>query len=207
MANYKINSADFATQTGEFDLIGVVGGVIYLASVTKLKKPFASVTDSELPVEIVNALNERENAITAARTAKTAEIDEARNAYISQGVEYNGVIYDADERAQQIITSMISLYGAAGQTDAKISFITKANAVETLTYSDLVQLGAALANRVSEAYLTARTLKNQAENAATLAEIQAIKWTLGENLAQNSENSAENSENLARNSENSAQNA
>jgi hypothetical protein len=177
MANYKINSADFATQTGEFDLIGVVGGVIYLASETKLKKPFASVTDSELPIEIVNALGERENAITAARTAKTAEIDEARNAYISQGVEYNGVIYDADERAQQIITSMISLYGAAGQTDAKISFITKANAVETLTYSDLVQLGAALAKRVSDSYLKARELKNKVTAATKLAEISAVVWS------------------------------
>ncbi len=177
MSIYKINSADFATQEGDFDLIGVLDGVIYLESANKLKKPFVSVTTSEIPLEIANAISERENSITAARTAKTAEIDEARNAYIAGGVEYKGVVYDADERAQQLLSSMIALYSASGQAPESIQWIAKANSVETLSFADLVALGAALAKRVSDSYLKARELKNKVTNSTNLAEISAVVWS------------------------------
>ena len=188
MNYYKISTADFAQiHEGDFELLRVLKGEVIVQSAGALNAPFEALV--KLPEDLQNELNAQ---LENAREAKIAELNTARDEYIAQGVEYNGVIYDADERSQALLGNSVALYAAIGTVPEKVEWIRKDNGVSSLTYAQLVALGAALAKRVSEAYLTARTLKTQAENATALAEIQAIKWTLGENSAQNSENSTQN---------------
>ena len=178
---YKISTADFQKQSGDFDLIRIVGDFVYLNSDKSLKKPFVSVSDSELPIECAEALKERENAIVTMREVKIREINEARDNEIAQGVEYNGKIYQSDERDQMLITQSVVLYSAQGKTPKGFAWIAKDNSFNEFSLQDLIALGALVAKKVSDCYTKARELKDKAIQATTSADLAKIKWQLCKN--------------------------
>lgn len=174
---YKITCSDFATQEGDFDLIGTYDGVVYVENAKTLKKPFSKVSESELPFTISEALNAKNEAISTARSAKLSEIDNKRDEMISQGVEYNGKTFQSGEHDQALLTQAVTLFSASGGVPNGYTWIAKDNSRVALDLAGLVALGALMALRVNENYQKARDLKDKAVQATTLAEIQAIEWT------------------------------
>ena len=176
MNYYKISTADFAKQTAEVDLIKVVGDFVYLQSKNKLKKPFVSVTNSEMPLEVVEALNELETQLNAIRTAKLAELDNARDAYISSGVEYNGVAYDSDTQSQILLSQAISRYTRQGEVPEGFLWIAKDNSLNALKLADLIELEGKMAERLYTAYIKANKLKSAVRDSIDLGQIQSVVW-------------------------------
>lgn len=173
---FKISTADFAKQSADFDLIRTIGDFVYLNSDKSLKKPFVVVSESELPIEISEALAERENALVTIRNNKINEINKARDSEIAQGVEYKGKVYQSDERDQMLITQSVVLYSAQGKTPKGFAWISKDNSFNEFDLSDLMALGALVAKKVSECYTKARELKDKAIQATSAGDLAKIKW-------------------------------
>ena len=174
---YKITCGDFATQEGDFDLIGTCDGVVYVENAKTLKKPFSKVSESELPFTISQALNAKSEAINIARSAKLSEIDNKRDEMIAQGVEYNGKTFQSGEHDQALLTQAVTLFSASGGSVPNgYTWIAKDNSRIEMTLAQLIELGSLMALRVNTYYQKARDLKDKAVQATTLAEIQAIEW-------------------------------
>ncbi len=173
---YKIDCADFATQEGEFDLLGTLDGVVFVTTKSTLKKPFVKVTTSELPSDIVVAIEAETAMIEAARNAKTNEIDRKRDETIAEGVEFNGKQFQSADHDQALLTQAVTLFSASGGVPEGYTWIAKDNSRVAMTLQELVQLGAVMALRVNENYQKARDLKDIVNKAMTLAEIQAVEW-------------------------------
>ena len=174
---YKITCSDFATQEGDFELLGTIDGVVYVSSKSTLKKPFEKVTESELPADIVGAIAADAAMIDIARAAKMEEIDKKRDEVIAEGVEYNGKQFQSDTHDQALLTQAVTLFSASGGVPDGYTWIAKDNSRVALDLAGLVALGALMALRVNENYQKARDLKDQANKALTLDEIQAIQWS------------------------------
>lgn len=174
---YKITCENFATQEGDFELLGTIDGVVYVSSDSTLKKPFEKVTDSELPADIVGAIKADAAMIDIARAAKMEEIDKKRDEVIAEGVEYNGKQFQSGTHDQALLTQAVTLFSASGGVPDGYTWIAKDNSRVALDLAGLVALGALMALRVNENYQKARDLKDQANKALTLDEIQAIQWS------------------------------
>jgi hypothetical protein len=74
------------------------------------------------------------------------------------------------------VTTSAMLLKTAGVTDAIIIFRAKSDASYQLTPDQAIQLGVAVAARSVELYKTQWELKDAAENAASIEEINAIQW-------------------------------
>ncbi len=173
---YKISTDDFAKQTGEFDLIKVLDGVVYINATDKLKKPFVSVADSQLPLEVVEAQNERENQLTAVRNAKLAELNKCRDEFIASGVEYNGVVYDSDTASQALLSQAISRYSRVGSVPEGFMWIAKDNSLNALSLDDLIALEGEMAKQLYTGYIKANALKTSVRNAMSLEAINGVVW-------------------------------
>lgn len=112
--------------------------------------------------------------IEAMRAAKLREIDAARDAAITGGFEFDGVMYDSDAKSVQRISGAVtlSLLNPAFETQ----WITYDNSVVTLDAAGLAGLGAAAGTHEALQIFKARALKNQVLAATTPEEIAAINW-------------------------------
>ena len=173
---YKISTADFQKQSGDFDLIRIVGDYVYLNSDKSLKKPFVSVSDSELPIECAEALNERENAIIDIRNAKLKELDECRSVANSQSVEYKGKKIQATENDQTLIIQAITIYTALGGTPKGYQWICEDNSRLDVDLNDLIAIAALIGKQVNENYNKCRTLKDKVIQATKIEQINKIVW-------------------------------
>lgn len=112
--------------------------------------------------------------IEAMRAAKLREIDAARDAAITDGFEFDGVMYDSDAKSVQRISGAVtlSLLNPAFETQ----WITYDNSVVTLDAAGLAGLGAAAGTHEALQIFKARALKDQVLAATTPEEIAAINW-------------------------------
>ena len=173
---YKITTKDFQSQNGDFDIIGIALECVFVNSDKTLKKPFVKVSDSELPIEINERLNERENALITARTNKLNEINEARDNEIAQGVEFKDKIFQSDESDQALLTQSVALFSAQGETPKGFTWIAKDNSQVEMSLKDLITLGGLIALKVNDCYKKGRELKDLVLKATTQAELSEIKW-------------------------------
>jgi hypothetical protein len=99
---------------------------------------------------------------TSLHTARCEAIDRETQASIDAGVTFMGHVFDADDAAQRhvtgtVVTAQVAIgLGQAFQTE----WITKHNAIVTLTAEQLFALGIALASHVSNYKLEGRRRKN-----------------------------------------------
>jgi len=113
-------------------------------------------------------------SMDAARSAKIAEIDAARDAALDAGFVFNGVRYDCDDLSVQRITgaTVLGILNPAFSTP----WITFDNTVVTLSATDLAGLGAAAAQHVATQLFKARALKDEVLAATTVEQVSAINW-------------------------------
>lgn len=173
---YKITTKDFQSQSADYDIIGVALECVYLNSDKTLKKPFVKVSDSELPIEINERLNERENMLVTMRQNKLDEINLARDNEIAQGVEYKDKVFQSDERDQALLTQSVALFSAQGSAPKGFTWIAKDNSQVEMSLKDLIALGGLIALKVNDCYKKGRELKDLALKATTQAELSAIQW-------------------------------
>ena len=102
-------------------------------------------------------------------------INNARDAAMLTGITANGHVYDSDAGSIQRINgaATLALHNPAFETD----WILADNTIVHLTNAEVRALGEAAGAFVGGLIFKARTLKNQALAATTIADCTAIQWT------------------------------
>jgi|GEM_PF-2995216 len=108
------------------------------------------------------------------RARKIAEIEQARDAAIAGGFDFNGTRFDSDAKSIQRINGAVtlSLLNPAFETD----WITFDNSLVTLNATQLAGLGVAAGLHEKAQIFRARQLKDQALAATTREQLAAITW-------------------------------
>lgn len=108
------------------------------------------------------------------RSRKIAEIEQARDAAIAGGFDFNGTRFDSDAKSIQRINGAVtlSLLNPAFETD----WITFDNSVVRLNAAQLAGLGAAAGQHEAAQIFRARQLKDHALAATTREQLAAITW-------------------------------
>lgn len=119
-----------------------------------------TVTYEEEPIENVK----QRKILMLKRQRDTAEVEP---------IEYNGNIYDYDEKARDRINAAIIALELQGE-DATIDWTTADNADTPVTANDLKMIIAAVAVRSNKLHTAYRVAKEKVEAATTAAEVEAV---------------------------------
>lgn len=114
-------------------------------------------------------------SIEELQTIKIAAFKAARDSEEVLPIEYNGNLFDYDEKARDRINAAIIALDAQG-TEATIDWTTADNNDVPVTANDLRAIIAAVAVRSNSLHVKYRNLKEQVETAKTAEEIEAINW-------------------------------
>lgn len=143
-------------------LIGNAGGE-YLIADDGVVYPKPAPTDAEL--------------LASAKPAKIAELKAERDAREVEPITYNGNSYDYDEKARERINAAIialDVQSAKAKTAASIDWTTADNQDVKVTADDLRCVIAAVAQRSNALHVAYRAAKDKVEQAASVAEVEAI---------------------------------
>lgn len=160
-SKYELGSE---TEHGKYDGIGSIPPWL-----TKTERPsqFHSWHQGEWVLDEVAELND-------AKEAKLRDIDRCRDQALDAGFEFDGHIYDSDQKSIQRISAIATL--ALMEPEFSTPYITKKNDVVQLDASAIAGLGMAAAQHESTMIFKARTLKDLVLAAATKLEVDAISW-------------------------------
>ena len=126
-------------------------------------------TLQELGVVVIHA----EEPIETLRERKIMELKRQRDSKEVEPIEYNGHVFDYDDKARDRINAAIialSLQGA----DASIDWTTADNQDVKVTANDLRMVIAAVAVRSNALHMAYRNAKARVESAQTKADIEII---------------------------------
>lgn len=113
--------------------------------------------------------------LEAVKASKLLEFDAARDKDLKAGFEYDGHVYDSDDKSIQRINAVVTM--SIANPEYSTPYITKDNVIVHLDAQDISGLGAAAAAHESALIFKARGLKDQVLDAETAAEVAAIKWS------------------------------
>lgn len=119
-----------------------------------------TVTHEEEPIENIK----QRKILMLKRQRDTAEVEP---------IEYNGNIYDYDEKARDRINAAIIALELQGE-EATIDWTTADNADTPVTANDLKMIIAAVAVRSNKLHTAYRVAKEKVEAATTAAEVEAV---------------------------------
>ena len=107
------------------------------------------------------------------KQAKITEFKNIRDAEEVKPIEYNGNLFDYDEKARDRINSAIIALDMTGQS---IEWTTADNTNITVTANDLRGVIANVAVRSNELHIKYRELKEQVEACTTKEDLDKIQW-------------------------------
>ena len=119
-----------------------------------------TVTHEDEPLEVI-------------KQRKIAELKYQRDTAEVTPIEYNGNLYDYDEKARDRISAAIIALELQGE-GATIEWTTADNADVKVTANDLRMVIAAVAVRSNKLHTAYRTAKAQVEAAGTAEEVEAV---------------------------------
>lgn len=151
-----VNHDDFnkLIGNGDGDYLIADDGVVY---------PKPAPTDAEL--------------LAAAKPAKIAELKAERDTREVEPITYNGNRYDYDDKARERINAAIIALDVQG-ADASIDWTTADNQDVKVTANDLRMVIASVANRSNALHVAYRAAKDKVEQAASVAEVDAVTLNL-----------------------------
>ena len=107
------------------------------------------------------------------KQAKINELKIIRDNEEVKPIEYNGNLFDFDDKTRDRINSAIIALSITGQS---IEWTTADNTNMLVTADDLRGVIAAVAVRSNELHVKYRELKERVENCTTKEELDSIKW-------------------------------
>lgn len=119
-----------------------------------------TVTHEEEPLEVI-------------KQRKITELKYQRDKAEVTSIEYNGNLYDYDEKARDRISAAIIALELQGE-GAKISWTTADNADTPVTANDLKMIIAAVAVRSNKLHTAYRVSKEKVEAATTAADVETV---------------------------------
>lgn len=133
-----------------------------------------SIDDEALAKLNVTVMHEEE-PLEVLRQRKIAELKYQRDIAEVQPIEYNGNLYDYDEKARDRISAAIIALELQG-ADASIDWTTATNADVKVTANDLKMIIAAVAVRSNALHTAYRAAKEKVEAATTAAEVEDVTF-------------------------------
>lgn len=109
------------------------------------------------------------------KQSKLTELKTIRDTEEVKPIEYNGNLFDYDDKARERINAAIIALSLQGE-DAPIDWTTADNANVTITADDLRGVIAAVAMRSNELHVKYRELKVLIESCTTKEEVENISW-------------------------------
>lgn len=119
------------------------------------------------------AIVPRTDLLVAAKGARRAEIDRARDAACVAPVEAHGRLWQADPRSQQMLAAAILLAGT-GLPLPRVWRDAANNDKPIAGLSDLLSIAAAIAVQTETAYATSWARKAALDACATLEDVEAV---------------------------------
>lgn len=116
-----------------------------------------------------------EEPLEVLRQRKIAELKYQRDTAEVQPIEYNGNLYDYDEKARDRINVAIIALELQGE-GATIEWTTADNADTPVTANDLKMIIAAVAVRSNKLHTAYRIAKEKVEEATTAADVEAVTF-------------------------------
>ena len=107
------------------------------------------------------------------KQAKLTELKTIRDTEEVKPIEYNGNLFDFDEKARDRINSALIALSITGQS---IEWTTADNTNVLVTADDLRAVIAAVAMRSNELHVKYRQLKEQVNTCTTKEELEKIVW-------------------------------
>lgn len=133
-----------------------------------------SLSDESLADLGVTVVHEEE-PLEVLRQRKIAKLKYQRDTAEVQPIEYNGNLYDYDEKARDRIIAAIIALELQGE-GAKISWTTADNADTPVTANDLKMIIAAVAVRSNKLHTAYRVSKEKVEAATTAADVEDVTF-------------------------------
>lgn len=133
-----------------------------------------SLNDEALAGLGVTVVHEEE-PLEVLRQRKIAELKYQRDTAEVQPIEYNGNLYDYDEKARDRINAAIIALEPQGE-GAIIEWTTADNADTPVTATDLKMIIAAVAVRSNKLHTAYRVAKEKVEAATTAADVEAVTF-------------------------------
>lgn len=131
-----------------------------------------SLNDEALAGLGVTVVHEEE-PLEVLRQRKIAELKYQRDTAEVQPIEYNGNLYDYDEKARDRINAAIIALELQGE-GATIEWTTADNADTPVTANDLKMIIAAVAVRSNKLHTAYRVSKEKVEAATTAADVETV---------------------------------
>lgn len=103
-----------------------------------------------------------------------ASIKAARDAAERGGFEWDGSLFDSDDKSQARIQGAVVL--ASSVVGYSVEWTLADNTVRALQADDVLQMGAALGAHVNAQHQRGRALRAEIDAAATPEELAAIRW-------------------------------
>lgn len=113
--------------------------------------------------------------LAVAKPAKIAELKAERDSKEVTPIEYNGNLYDYDEKARERINAAIIALELQGE-GATIEWTTADNADTPVTATDLKMIIAAVAVRSNKLHTAYRIAKEKVEAATTAADVEDVTF-------------------------------
>ena len=107
------------------------------------------------------------------KQAKINELKTIRDTEEVKPIEYNGNLFDFDEKARDRINSAIVALDITGES---IEWTTAGNINVAVTAQDLRNIIAAVALRSNDLHIKYRELKEQVETCTTKEQLEKIEW-------------------------------
>lgn len=130
--------------------------------------------------EVVPVQNERSPAVQleVAKAVKRRQLNAMRDTLEFGWFTWDGSIFDANEKSQARIQGAFQLASLALATSQAFSvdWTLADNTVRTLSATDWMGVGQALAAHIQTCHVTARSLKAQVDAATSIEEVEAIQW-------------------------------
>lgn len=133
-----------------------------------------SLSDEALAGLGVTVMHEEE-PLEVLRQRKITELKYQRDIAEVQPIEYNGNLYDYDDKARERINAAIIALDVQG-ADASIDWTTATNADVKVTANDLKMIIAAVAVRSNKLHTAYRIAKEKVEAATTAADVEDVTF-------------------------------
>lgn len=124
---------------------------------------------------IVSINEKKEPTLEELKKAKIYLLKDTRDSLEVRPIEYNGSLFDFDEKARDRINSAIIALDLMGE-NATIEWTTADNTNVTVTANDLRTVIANVAIRSNELHIKYRNLKERIEKCNTKEDLDSIKW-------------------------------
>jgi hypothetical protein len=173
-----LSDLDTAIHAVQFDTAKGKGHIEYDADLSPRRenKPITEFGDYSVYINRWSALTPPPPTLEQIKQRAHAKLNQERDSAITEGVQFAGNVFDADDRSRTNLIGVVAAIQAGIPLPDGFAWRSKDNKDIPKTQADLVGLAAAMLQHVNGAYQKSWSLKATADAATTKEAVEAVKW-------------------------------